>query len=486
MLLQQLWDNFLKILRSEIGNHVVTTWFKSASLISFDENNSRLVFEVPNHFVISWIKKNYLHHFKGYFPQALERQDLEFEFIATNTKSAYKKELIIEDSSAVGSESVGDSSVNQKNINTKVQGAKSIASSNKVAVASTVFQGQEKSKKSVLSSKYSFKNFIVGPHNHLAYSAAQVVSRGFSRRYNPLFIYGKTGLGKTHLLHCIGNEFRNNVPDGKVLYKTADVFVDEFIQAIRNDKVQTFTDKYRKVDLLLIDDVQLFAQKEQTQEAFFNIFNRMYDEKKQIVLTSDTHPQQMNGFQERLISRFSWGLSADISVPTYETRMAILLKKAEDLKVDLAVDVIQFIAQNFGNNIREMEGALIRLAAMTMLTLQPISLELAKKELNFKPVTCAAAVDIRPDDVVSVVLRDFGLTEHDLQSKKRENAFVKARQLVAYLLKKHTNCSLKSIGYYVGGRTHSTILHGISKVEQEILTDSKFASKIKSLEGVFR
>jgi chromosomal replication initiator protein len=339
-----------------------------------------------------------------------------------------------------------------------------------------------KNKKNLLSDKYSFKNFVVGPHNHLAYSAAQAVSKGCYKRYNPLFIYGKTGLGKTHLLHCIGNEYKKNNNEGKVIYKSSVSFVDEFILAIRQNKIQNFTDKYRKIDMLLIDDVQFFSQKEQTQEAFFHIFNQMYDEKKQIVLSCDMMPQQLSGFQERLISRFSWGLSADITNPTLETRIAILQHKAEELKIELSHEVANFIATTFITNIREMEGALTKLAAMTLLTFSPISLALAKKELTMTSISPALSIT-KPDDIVGAILKNFSVSGDDLRSRSRDSNLVAARQLTIYLLKKHTSCSLRTIGYFVGGRTHSTVLHAIAKVEKQLVVDTLLQNKLKGIEN---
>ncbi len=493
MILSDLWESFLKMIRVEVGNQVVETWFKSASLISFDNAVGKLIFSVPNQFVNSWIRNNYLFLFKKHFPLLLDNEKLDFEFkvavsLSSWSQRATKKhvELDIDSGSTAAAAVRIDKHKGEKNDNLVSFSSQEAASKERAAIlGSSLLSPMQliKNKRSSLSSKYSFKNFIVGPHNNLAASAAQAVAKGYTKRYNPLFIYGKTGLGKTHLLHCIGNEFREKNMDVRLIYKNSASFIDEFIQAIRQNKVQNFTDKYRKIDLLLIDDIQFLTQKEQTQEVFFHIFNRMYDEKKQIVLSSDTSPQQMFGFQERLISRFSWGLIADISTPTVETRMAILMKKAEELKVDLSMEVANFIAVNFGSNVREMEGALIRLAAMTMLTFNPISLELAKKELSFKDHSLSNQ-EVRPDDVLSVVLKDYGLSAEDLRSRRRDNDVVVARQIIVYLLKKHTKCSLRMIGSFVGGRTHSTVLHAISKVEAMIAKDNGFVSKLRSFENI--
>lgn len=467
MILNELWEKFLKLVSSEVGHQVVDTWLKSVVLLKV-ENNKDLYFSVPNQFVNAWIKKNYIHLFKEHFPALLENAnpELNFEFKVTANLSSSS------DSTSIAL------SAKDATIQPEVCKKQKPIKTNRVLVRT---QAPLK-KKSLLSEKYSFKNFVVGPHNHLAYSAAQAVSKSCNKRYNPLFIYGKTGLGKTHLLHCIGNEFQQSNPDSNLIYKSSASFVNEFILAIRQGKSQSFTDRYKKIDLLLIDDIQFFAQKEQTQEAFFHIFNQMYDEKKQIVLTSDTMPQQLSGFSERLVSRFSWGLSTDITVPTLETRTAILLKKAEDLKIELSLDVANYIASNIITNVRELEGALTKLAAMTMLTFKPISLEMAQKELryNSNAATKITTIESRPDFIVNLVLKHFRVTMEELKSKKRNADIVIARQFAAYLLKKHTNSSLRMIGYYLGGQTHSTILHGISKIKSE-QTEDPFLKKVENI-----
>lgn len=479
-----MWNNFLRLVKNEAGNQVVDTWLKSVFLLSFEKSDNKLIFSVPNQFVNSWIKKNYLDLFKKYFSLLLFPDNEEalsinlvFEFKVTTTLTSQNNfnDDDLEksnDPKDLHRLKKRDSSNKSKSLHASVVGSSSLLPTH-ISL---------KNKKNLLSDKYSFKNFVVGPHNHLAYSAAQAVSKGCYKRYNPLFIYGKTGLGKTHLLHCIGNEYKKNNNEGKVIYKSSVSFVDEFILAIRQNKIQNFTDKYRKIDMLLIDDVQFFAQKEQTQEAFFHIFNQMYDEKKQIVLSCDMMPQQLSGFQERLISRFSWGLSADITTPTLETRIAILQHKAEELKIELSHEVANFIATTFITNIREMEGALTKLAAMTLLTFSPISLALAKKELTMTSISPALSIT-KPDDIVGAILKNFSVSVDDLRSRSRDSNLVAARQLTVYLLKKYTTCSLRTIGYFVGGRTHSTVLHAIAKVEKQLVVDALLQNKLKGIEN---
>ncbi len=473
MFLNELWEKFLKTATQKVGGQVVDTWFKSVSILEFNKETNKLIFSVPNNFVNSWIKSNYLNLFKSFFPSELQQDSIEIGFVINKTITSINR----------SKEQKEPSTCDQKNKCSEPQNCSKTLETEGTFLDQTA-KSNLKAKKSSLNNKYSFKNFIVGPNNFLAYSAAQAISKGFARRYNPLFIYGKTGLGKTHLLHCIGNEYKKAFPDSKVIYKSSTDFVEEFIQSVRNDKLQNFSEKYRKIDLLLIDDIQFFTNKEQTQEVFFNIFNKMYDEKKQIVLTSDTPPAQLSSFQDRLISRFSWGLIADVTMPTVETRIAILEKKAEELKIDLTRDVFEFIAENFCTNIREMEGALIRLAATTMLTFNPMSLDLAKKELNFVQQARSDKAPLQPTQILSTVLKNYGLSSEDFSSKKRDSSIISARQTVAYLLKKHTSCSLRTIGFYVGGRKHSTVLNALSKVELKIKKDARFSGKLKNIENV--
>lgn len=478
MVLDGIWNSFLKVVRAEVGSQAVETWLKSVALVNFEEQRGILFFSVPNQFIFSWIRKNYHHLFRKHFPEILARENLEFEFkVESSLSSSSHQQFQLNDSKSQSDRS--SESQNKEKQSLSVVGARKLTK--KIAAAHPV--DISNAKKDSLSSRYNFHNFVVGPNNYLAYSAAQAVSKGYVKRYNPLFIYGKTGLGKTHLLHCIGNEFKILHPEGKVLYKSAMSFVEEFIQAVRNNKLHNFSEKYRKLDLLMIDDIQVLSQKEQTQEMFFNIFNRMYDEKRQIVLSSDTPPSSLQGFQERLISRFNWGLVADVTVPTLETRVAILLKKAEDLKIDLSQDVAIFIATNFASNVREMEGALTRLAAMTMLTFDSISLEFAKKELIGS--TGGDEKDksnLKPGTILEAVLKIFRFQREDICSKRRDNGVVLARQILCYLLKKYTNASLRTIGSYLGGRKHSTILHSLIQVDARIKTDDYFKEKLKEVE----
>jgi chromosomal replication initiator protein len=296
-----------------------------------------------------------------------------------------------------------------------------------------------------------------------------------------LFIYGCSGLGKTHLLHAIGNAIRERDKKSFVLYQTTDRFVNEFINAIRFDKVHKFEAKYRNIDVLLIDDVQFISNKEQTQEAFFHIFNSLHDSHKQIVFSSDTFPQDLAGLAERLRSRLAWGLVTDIQPPSIETKIAILKKKADASKELLSDEVAEFIASRVISNIRELEGSLIRVIAFASLTKQPITLELAKKVLvRTEEEVAPGQIDL--EKVVRCVNKYYSYSLGDLRSKNRNKDLSFARQVTMFLMKKVTDKSLRDIGFYLGGKDHSTVMHALKKVQYQADSDHSFAAKLKKME----
>ena len=321
----------------------------------------------------------------------------------------------------------------------------------------------------------------MGPSNSLAYAASRAVTEQPGLRYNPLFIYGKSGLGKTHLMYAIGNEIKARYKDASVLYQTADRFVTEFISAIRFNKVHTFQERYHAIDVLLIDDMQFISNKEHTQEAFFHIFNALYESRKQIVFSSDAYPHDIKGIAERLRSRLTSGLVTDIREPSLETKIAILKKKSSMNEEQLADDVAHFIASQGFCNIRELEGALIRVTAFAALTKQQITIDLAQKVLlrvyhnpennlvNFKKI-------------LKGIEKYSSYTLHDLCFKNRNKELSEARHLAMFLMKKMTGKSLRDIGGFLGGRDHSTVMHGLQKIEEHIKQDAVLQEKVKRLE----
>jgi chromosomal replication initiator protein len=326
-----------------------------------------------------------------------------------------------------------------------------------------------KSDHSNLNPNYTFDTFVVGNNNRFAQSAALAVAESPGEAYNPLYIYGGPGLGKTHLMHSIGHFILDQKPDTKVIYVTSEEFTNEVIESIRNGNASSMTkfrDKYRTVDVLMIDDIQFIIGKESTQEEFFHTFNALQTQGKQIILTSDKPPKEMETLEERIRSRFEWGLMADIGVPDYETRMAILRKKTESDKFDIDDNVLDYIANNIKSNIRELEGALNKLLAYHNLENVDITMEIAEKELA-NIITPDKPREITPQLIIEVVSEHFHITVDQMISKNRSSDIAKPRQIAMYLCKNMSSTSLDTVGALLGGRDHSTIIHGVKKISEE-------------------
>ena len=320
-----------------------------------------------------------------------------------------------------------------------------------------------------LNPNYTFDTFVVGNNNRFAQSAALAVAESPGEAYNPLYIYGGPGLGKTHLMHSIGHFILKEKPDTKVIYVTSEEFTNEVIESIRNGNASSMTrfrDKYRTVDVLMIDDIQFIIGKESTQEEFFHTFNALQTQGKQIILTSDKPPKEMETLEERIRSRFEWGLMADIGVPDYETRMAILRKKAESDNFDIDDEILNYIASNIKSNVRELEGALNKLLAYNNLVNTTITMAIAEKELS-NIITPDKPREITPQLIIEVVSEHFHISVDQMISKSRSSDIAKPRQIAMYLCKNMTSCPLDTIGTLLGGRDHSTIIHGIRKVTED-------------------
>lgn len=435
-----IWEEFLHIARQETSNSVVETWFKAVALHHWDAEQQIIYLQAPNAFVRDWLKTNYSQLIAMHMGRLLNVTSPRISFI--DAKEAEQAPHILVPT---------------------YEGAGVLPA--KRLVGTELANPSLSQARSCINKSYSFSSFVVGPSNSLAYAAAHAVTEKPGTLYNPLFIYGRSGLGKTHLLHSIGNGIKEKHKKTVVLYQTTDRFVNEFINAIRFDRVHKFQAKYKDVDVLLIDDVQFISNKEQTQEAFFHIFNTLYEEHKQIVFSSDTVPQNIAGIAERLRSRLSWGLVADIHVPSLETKIAILKKKAESSGEEIADEVVHFIASRMISNVRDLEGALIRVLAFASLTKHPVTLELAKRVLVQHAPQQEESAGADFDRVVSAVKKYYSYSLADLRSKNRNKDLSFARQVAMFLMKKVTNKSLRDIGEYLGGRDHSTVLHAITKVE---------------------
>ena len=334
-----------------------------------------------------------------------------------------------------------------------------------------------------LNPNYTFDTFVVGNNNRFAQSASLAVAESPGETYNPLYIYGGPGLGKTHLMHSIGHFILDQNPDSKVIYVTSEQFTNEVIESIRNGNASSMTkfrDKYRTVDVLMIDDIQFIIGKESTQEEFFHTFNALQTQGKQIILTSDKPPKDMETLEERIRSRFEWGLMADIGIPDYETRMAILRKKSENDNFEIDDEILNYIANNIKSNVRELEGALNKLLAYNNLCKQTITMEIAQKELQ-NIITPDKPREITPQLIIEVVTEHFSISMDQMISRSRSSDIARPRQIAMYLCKTMTDSSLDVIGSFLGGRDHSTIIHGIKKIGDEYDTNDTTRTLIDTI-----
>ena len=428
---KSLWDNTLKLLENEFTEVVFNTWIKKLIPISIE--NNCLILKTEQNFFKSTIEQRYLNTIINIL-QTVCNSDISAKIVTSadlNNKSAKK--------------------------------IKSSASNN-------------------LNPKYIFETFVRGKSNELAYAAALAIAEAPGKTtYNPLFLYGGVGLGKTHLMHSIGNYILNQSPDSKVLYASTETFTNELINSIRERKNQEFRNKYRDIDVLLIDDIQFLSDKEGTQEEFFHTFNTLYEANKQIVISSDQPPKEIKTLEDRLRSRFGCGLIVDITLPDFETRTAIVEKKAELDHIKIPIEVTKFIAKNVVSNIRELEGALNKVAAYSKLTNMQITIELAEQALR-DLITDAPKPDITVEFIQEIVANYYNITVEDMCGKKRTQNIAYPRQIAMYLSRKLIDMSLPKIGERFGGRDHSTIIHGCDKIFTELEKNSNLQKTMDELE----
>lgn len=477
-MLDSIWENFLKIIREEAGSRVVDTWFKAACLHEWDSIQKVVYIQVPNTFVRDWMSSNYIDLIAFHLGRLLNVDKprvilLDSSKKFNDTNKVNNKDIKDDDAKSFDKEQIYKDSFLEKENDLKLVPAK-------VDYSKHAIEKVCNKKVCHINPNFNFDNFVVGPNNSLAKAAAEAITDKPGFLYNPLFIYGDSGLGKTHLLHAVGNSIKKKNKNMAVLYQTADRFVTEFINAIRFDKVDRFQVKYQNIDVLLIDDIQFISNKEQTQEAFFHIFNTLYDSHKQIVFSSDTFPSNITGLADRLRSRLACGLVTDIHIPSLETKVAILQKKAKNNNQELPDEIAYFIASAVDSNIRELEGALIRVTAFSSLTSQPLSIDLAKRVLNRTQEVKKKVVDM--DDVLKAVQKYYDINASDIKSKKRVRDLSMARQAAMFLMKKHTTRSLRDIGMFLGGRDHSTVLHAIEKIEEQVSVDRDLLRVIDCIE----
>jgi chromosomal replication initiator protein len=460
--MQSLWEKTRSLLKSESDDLMFDTWFSPISQVALDDTSITL--GVPSKFHEDWLRDKYI----GVLREALLRvggKEIDVTFIVHDIPRMEKPDV----SSASNSY---DSSEDKRKDPAVGGWLKSVFTQARPA-------SENRSKELGLKENYTFDNFVVGPSNQFAHAAALAVCNKLSKAYNPLFLYGGVGLGKTHLMQSLAHEILSRHPKIKILYITSEEFTNQLITAIRTKTTQKFRSVYRSVDVLLVDDIQFIAGKESTQEEFFHTFNSLHDAHKQLVFCSDRSPKEIPGLEERLVGRFSWGLTADIQAPDFETRAAIIEKKCEAEKVKVSQDVLYFLAENIRTNIREMEGALIRVVAYSQLTGQEMSVDLARNVL--KGMISSGTKNISVDLIQKKVSAFFEINETEMKTKKRSRSVSYPRQIAMFLSRELTNFSLPDIGGFFGGRDHSTVVHACDKINKEIKINDQTKGVIEKL-----
>ncbi|MGB2601010.1 MAG: chromosomal replication initiator protein DnaA [Candidatus Omnitrophota bacterium] len=461
--MENVWEKALSILRSEVNEQVFNAWFLSIQEVSVDASSVTL--GVPNKFFENWVREKYISLISTAVQQASgQGMDVKFKIVEAVPKKT-------EETSAPQATRYAPAPDAHKEA--KSEGwLKSVFSGTRTMPESRYQQIG-------LNPNYTFENFVVGENNRFAHAAALAICEKLSRVYNPFFLYGGVGLGKTHLMQAMGQEILKRSPKARVLYISSEEFTNQLISAIRTRTTAKFRDMYRNVDVLLIDDIQFIAGKNSTQEEFFHTFNALHDSHKQIVVSSDRTPQDIPTLEERLVSRFAWGLIADIQPPDFETRIAILEKKSENESVRVPKEVLFFLAENIKTNIRELEGALIRVVASAKLTSKELTVALAKEVLRGMISTDAKKITI---DLIQKVVADyFNIKIGDMKTKKRTRAIAYPRQLAMYLSRTLTDYSLPDIGGFFGGRDHTTVLHACDKIGKELANSENTRSVVDNL-----
>ena len=433
-----LWESLLAKIESKVNRHSFNTWFRPTRLLF--ETGTTLAVQVPNTHFRDWLTK----HYTGVIHESLDELD------------RHDIEVVFEAQAATGS--------------AEATGSAGPAGDDTRSETETAVP--DKRELPPLSAKYTFDTFVVGTSNQFAHAAARAVAESPSRAYNPLFIYGGVGLGKTHLLHAIGHQILQQGNNVRLVYISAEKFMNDLINAIRYDRILDFRRRLRSIDVLLIDDIQFIAGKERTQEEFFHTFNALYDAQKQIVISSDAPPRAIPTLEERLHSRFEWGLTADIQAPDLETKVAILRKKADAEQVHIPDNVAIFIASKIKSNVRELEGSLIRLIAYSSLTDRAVNLELAQDVLRDLLPNEDRIINL--DMIQKYVADHYSLKISDLKARNNSKSVALPRQIAMYMAKQLTTASLPDIGKGFGGKHHSTVIHSIRKVKGMMGSDPDF------------
>jgi len=441
----ELWNNLTSSIKTLVSEQAYATWFEPIKPVALE--NESITLEVPSKFYYEWIDS----HYGSMLLKKLK------ELTGENVKIRY-------------SVVVGEPKINSNIVKTKTENDELINSSNDYYDSG-----------SKLNKRYTFDNFVEGANNQLAKAASVSVAQALGETsFNPLLIYGGVGLGKTHLIQAVGNQVIKDKESARVHYTTSEKFTLDFISAIQKNNSSKFSEKYRNADLLLVDDIQFLQKKEQTQEQFFHTFNDLYQRGKQIILTTDRHPSELNGLKDRLLSRFQSGLIVDIQAPSLETRMAILQKKAEDDGLSIPFEITELIATNVRGNIREMEGALIKLLAYSSLSHSDINMPLAKKALH-ETLGRSQTKKLTIDDVIQSVSDVMEISEKKIIGRSRKMEVVSARQVAMYLSREIVGASLENIGLHFGGRDHSTVIHACKSIKLRMKNKPDFKEQMKSI-----
>jgi len=437
----QLWQAVLGEIELTLSKANFTTWFKSTFISSFEDG--KIVIGVPNTFTKAWLENKYHKEILTAI-ENISNQKIKEIFYKVEVRKPGLVESLLRKTKKDEDEGADSVSVNRFNLN----------------------------------SRYTFENFVVGKGNELAHAACQAVAANPGKAYNPLFIYGGVGLGKTHLLQAVGHELSKKT--NKILYVTCENFTNDYIQSVRSGKAKDFKDRYRNTDLLMIDDIQFMAGKDGTQEEFFHTFNELHQTNKQIVITSDRAPKSIPALEKRLLSRFEWGMIADVTQPNIETRVAILETKCRERNYPLDKEILTYIANSVQNNIRELEGALNRLIAYHEFNNSTPTLDTAKAVLN-NILSSIQQKSTSPKEIVEAVAKFYNIDVKDIMGKGRRKELIKPRQITMFLMRKEISASYPTIGQELGGRDHTTAMHACNKILREIKKNEKIKQEIESI-----
>jgi chromosomal replication initiator protein len=444
-----IWSKTLSLIRENLNEQTIITWFDPITPISFTDN--RLTVQIPSQFYYEFIEKHYSELIKASLQKTIgDNAEILYSVVMNNKSEVLENQKKV--SIAPPPQKISPVDNNGRNYATQ------------------------------LNDRYTFENFVEGGNNQFARAAALAVSNSPGKTtFNPLVIYGGVGLGKTHLIQAVGNAIlQKNGANSKIFYVSSEKFTVDFIDSIKHNRAPEFSLNYRNIDVLLVDDIQFFTTKERTQEEFFHTFNTLHQNEKQIVLTSDRPPKELKGIEERLISRFQWGLVVDIQPPDLETRIAILEKKAEENELKLAQEIIEIFATNITSNIRELEGSLIRLMAKSSLEGADVTIDLAKAVL--KDLSLGNRRSLSVEEIQRIVCEHYKIPEDMVRAKNRKKEVALARQISMYLSKTVTPHSLKTIGLHFGGRDHSTVIHAIQSIKQARKKDKAIKEDLAALE----